>query len=58
MSSLMRGKSQNRLHAIEIKRDESIMQKFDEKIPKFIHDMDEHLNKLGFAFGDQWKDFK
>ena len=51
----MRGSINNRLHVIKIERDEKMMRQFDEKIPAFISKMDEALNKLGFAFGDQWK---
>lgn len=50
----MRGKSQNRLHTVVIERDESIMAEFDKKVPLFISEMDKHLEKLGFKFGDQW----
>ena len=50
----MRGEASNRLHAVEIKRDESIMKQLDEKVPPFIAEMDKHLARLGFKFGDQW----
>mgnify|MGYP000279741497 FL=1 len=48
------GNKGNRLCIIPQQRDEELMEKFDLEIPKFIAEMDEHLNKLGFAFGDQW----
>lgn len=51
----VRGKPENRLVTIPIKRDEEIMAKFDVEIPKFITEMDELLDKMGFTFGDQWK---
>lgn len=51
----MRGESTNRLYAKPIERDEEIMKEFDILVPAFIAEMDEHLTKLGFAFGDQWK---
>lgn len=53
----MRGSSQNRLHTVVIERDESIMAKFDKHVPKFIEEMDRHLEKLSFEFGDQWREF-
>jgi len=51
----MRGGAHNRLHVIPVERDEDFMKKFDEKVPQFIAMMDSALEKLGFAFGDQWK---
>lgn len=51
----MRGKPENRLKTILQKRDNEMMDKFDEEVPKFIKRMDEELEQLGFAFGDQWK---
>lgn len=51
----MRGDASNRLVVIPQSRDQEMMEKFDTEIPKFIEEMDEHLTKLGFAFGDQWK---
>lgn len=51
----MRGNKDNRLCIIPQVRDDELMEKFDIEIPKFISEMDEHLNKLGFAFGDQWR---
>lgn len=50
----LRGSSQNRLHTVVIERDESIMAKFDKCVPKFIEEMDCHLEKLNFKFGSQW----
>lgn len=52
----MRGKPENRLHDILIERDPEYMERFDVEIPKFISEMDEILGKLGFVFGDQWRD--
>lgn len=52
----MRGDVENRLHVILVKRDEEFMKKFDERVPAFIKKMDEALEKLGFTFGDQWKE--
>ena len=48
------GNKENRLCIIPQQRDDELMERFDLEIPKFIAEMDEHLNKLGFAFGDQW----
>lgn len=53
----LRGSSQNRLHAVVIERDESIMAKFDKHVPKFIDEMDRQLEKLNFEFNDQWREF-
>lgn len=52
----MRGGVDNRLHVITVKRDDEFMKKFDERVPAFIKKMDEALEKLGFKFGDQWKE--
>lgn len=54
----MRGKPENRLVVIPQYRDLEIMARFDEEIPMFISEMDDHLGKLGFKFGDQWKTLK
>lgn len=51
----IRGKPENRLVVVPILRDECVMRKFDEEIPKFICDMDEALSSLGFLYGDQWR---
>lgn len=51
----MRGKAGNRLCVIPQRRDEEIMRKFDIEIPKFITEMDEALDRLGFKFGQQWE---
>lgn len=51
----MRGRPENRLVVIPQYRDEGVMARFDEEIPKFAAEMDEQLNKLGFTFGDQWR---
>lgn len=50
----MRGAPENRLVVIPQYRDDELMAKFDEEMPKFIAEMDEILVKIGFAFGDQW----
>lgn len=51
----MRGKASNRLCVIPQRRDEETMRKFDVEIPKFIAEMDEALDRLGFNFGQQWE---
>lgn len=51
----MRGIKANRLHVIPQIRDNEIMDKFELEIPKFITEMDEKLNQLGFEFGQQWE---
>lgn len=51
----MRGKPENRLVVIPQYRDLEVMARFDEEIPKFIAEMDEKLDALGFKFGDQWR---
>ena len=51
----MRGKPENRLVVIPQYRDLEIMARFDEEIPMFISEMDDHLGKLGFTYGDQWR---
>lgn len=42
------------LHFIEFKRDESMMQRFDDAAGKFIEDMDSALEAHGVKFGDHW----
>jgi hypothetical protein len=42
-------------HSITIERDEEKMRTFADAIGQFTHDMDSHLAKLGYAFGDQWQ---
>lgn len=51
----MRGKPENRLVVIPQYRDLEIMARLDEEIPRFILEMDEQLGKLGFTYGDQWR---
>lgn len=51
----MRGKPENRLCVITQHRDAEMMARFDDEIPKFISEMDEMINRLGFEFGDQWR---
>jgi hypothetical protein len=51
----MRGKASNRLCVIPQRRDDETMRKFDIEIPKFITEMDEALDRLGFKFGQQWE---
>jgi hypothetical protein len=53
----MRGEPKNRLHVITVERDEEMMKVFDDRVPAFIKKTDEALVKLGFEFGDQWKEF-
>jgi len=43
-----------KLHFVEIFRDEVMISKLEKGLKEFIEDMDEALNKLGLAFGDQW----
>lgn len=54
----MRGKASNRLCIIPQYRDDETMRKFDIEIPKFIAEMDEALDRLGFKFGQQWESVK
>ena len=51
----MRGKPENRLFTLLQKRDQEMMDKFEENVPPFIKKMDEALEKLGCVFGEQWK---
>lgn len=51
----MRGKASNRLCIIPQYRDDETMRKFDIEIPRFIAEMDEALDRLGFKFGQQWE---
>lgn len=51
----VRGKPENRLVVIPQYRDAEMMARFDEEIPKFISEMDEALERLGFKFGQQWE---
>lgn len=51
----MRGKPENRLVVIPQYRDLEIMARFDEEIPMFISEMDDRLGRLGFTYGDQWR---
>lgn len=51
----MRGRPENRLVVIPQYRDEEVMARFDEEIPKFCAEMDEALERLGFKFGQQWE---
>lgn len=54
----MRGKASNRLCVIPQRRDDETMRKFDIEIPKFIAEMDDALDRLGFKFGQQWETVK
>lgn len=47
----------NPMKIINFERDEKLMDKFDELVPEFAKEMDEKLAKLGFKFGDQWKNY-
>ena len=51
----MRGAASNRLVVIPQYRDAETMARFDEEIPKFISEMNEALERLGFKFGQQWE---
>ncbi|MGL5526242.1 MAG: lambda exonuclease family protein [Aeromonas veronii] len=51
----MRGGVENRLFIQEFLPDNELFDKFEVEIPKFIAEMDEALDKLGFTFGDQWR---
>lgn len=51
----MRGGVENRLFIQEFLPDNEMFDKFEVEIPKFISEMDEALDKLGFTFGDQWR---
>jgi hypothetical protein len=42
------------VHFVTIERDMELMKYFDEEIPKFIHEMDLELAKIGIPFGSQW----
>lgn len=52
----MRGKPENRLFTKVFTPDPVYFDRFDNEIPKFIADMDSRLERLGFVFGDQWRD--
>ena len=54
----MRGGVDNRLAVKIIEPDEVIFKRLDKEIPLFIEEMDSKLLKLGFEFGDQWKEEK
>lgn len=43
-----------KLHFVEIKRDEDMIEKLNGGLSDFIEDMDSALNKLGLSWGDQW----
>lgn len=45
----------NGFHFVTIERDEAKMKTFADALQQFIADMDAKLQRLGFAFGDQWK---
>lgn len=42
------------VHHVTIERDFSLMEYFDNEVPKFINEMDEKLEKIGIKFGSQW----
>lgn len=54
----VRGDASNRLCVIPQGKDEEMQEKFDIEIPKFIEEMNDNLHKLGFAYGEQWKEVK
>ena len=43
-----------KLHMIEVARDNTAMQMFDDAIGVFIEEMDAMLSRLGMSFGQQW----
>jgi hypothetical protein len=43
------------LKILTIKRDAELMKRFDDEIPAFISEMDEHLKKLKINYGSQWE---
>ncbi|MGL4756236.1 MAG: lambda exonuclease family protein [Aeromonadaceae bacterium] len=51
----MRGKPENRLFVQSFEPDGELFDRFDAEVPKFIAEMDERLAKLGFTYGDQWR---
>lgn len=51
----MRGKPENRLFVQSFTPDNELFDRFEVEVPKFIYDMDEKMESLGFKFGDQWK---
>lgn len=51
----MRGPAENRLFVKSFTPDADMFARFEEEVPKFIADMDEQLDKLGFKYGDQWR---
>lgn len=51
----MRGDKSNRICVIPQERDNEVMDKFEVEIPKFLNEMDEKLESLGFEFGQQWQ---
>lgn len=40
---------------VTIDRDEKMMTEFNEKVPEFIEEMDQALDKIGIKFGDHWE---
>ena len=41
-------------HAVTIERDEARMKTFADAVGQMVYDMDRHLERLGYRFGDQW----
>ncbi|WP_081554876.1 YqaJ viral recombinase family protein [Chromobacterium haemolyticum] len=46
------------MHSIKIDRDEAKMKTFADAVGQFTYEMDNHLAKLGYTFGDQWPHFR
>jgi len=44
-----------KLHMVEVARDKTAMDMFDEAIGKFTEEMDVMLDKMGMTFGQQWE---
>lgn len=51
----MRGAPENRIFVQSFKPDNELFDRFEVEVSRFIADMDEQLGKLGFTYGDQWR---
>jgi len=47
--------SKYKTYSIEFLRDEELMKRFNDEIPKFIDEMDGALKEFGVEFGSQWE---